>query len=99
MKTPCKISEPYDNPFWEKSNPAEREREERENNAVNSGHFVYVTAHATTRTKICSRIEGPGAMCSATEAWKKQPGMDNWCTTNCNHVPSNCPADICECEP
>ena len=41
--------EPYDNPFWEKSNPAERERE---NNAVNSGHFVSVTAHTTTRTKI-----------------------------------------------
>ena len=35
VKTPCKILEPYDNPFWEKSNPAERER--RENNAVNSG--------------------------------------------------------------
>ena len=31
VKTPCKILEPYDNPFWEKSNPAERrERERRE---------------------------------------------------------------------
>jgi hypothetical protein len=41
------MSEPYDNPFWEKSNPAVRE-----NNAVNSGHFVSVTAQATTWTKI-----------------------------------------------
>ena len=48
------MSEPYDNPFWEKSNPAERgeKREREKNNAVNSGHFVSVTAHATTRTKM-----------------------------------------------
>jgi hypothetical protein len=24
------MSEPYDNPFWEKSNPAERKKEEKE---------------------------------------------------------------------
>jgi hypothetical protein len=36
IKTTCKILEPYDNPDWEKSNPAER----RENNAINSGHLV-----------------------------------------------------------
>jgi hypothetical protein len=36
IKTPCKISEPYNNPFWEKSNPAER----RENNGIDSGHLV-----------------------------------------------------------
>ena len=29
LKTPCKISEPYDNPFWEKSNPAQRKKEKR----------------------------------------------------------------------
>jgi hypothetical protein len=29
LKTPCKISEPYDNPFWEKSNPAEERQKER----------------------------------------------------------------------
>jgi hypothetical protein len=28
LKAPCKISEPYDNSFWEKSNPAERKKEE-----------------------------------------------------------------------
>ena len=22
FRSPCKISEPYDNPFWEKSNPS-----------------------------------------------------------------------------
>jgi hypothetical protein len=37
-ESPMQISEPYDNSFWEKSNPAE-EREKR-NNAVNSGHLV-----------------------------------------------------------
>jgi hypothetical protein len=30
VKTPCKISDPYDNPFWGKSNLAERKKEERE---------------------------------------------------------------------
>jgi hypothetical protein len=31
LKTPCKISEPFDNPFWEKSNPSrgKREREDK----------------------------------------------------------------------
>ena len=38
VKTPCKISEPYDNPFWEKSNPAQRKKERE--NAVYSGHLV-----------------------------------------------------------
>jgi hypothetical protein len=28
--TSCKISEPYDNRFWEKSKPAERREKERE---------------------------------------------------------------------
>ena len=52
--------EPYDNPFWEKSNPAEREKRERKkNNAVNSGHFVSVTAHATTWTNIYDFEAGP----------------------------------------
>jgi hypothetical protein len=36
VKTPCKISELYDNLFWEKSNPPQRKR----NNAVNTGHLV-----------------------------------------------------------
>ena len=29
LRSPCKISEPKDNPFWEKSNPSRREKEER----------------------------------------------------------------------
>ena len=31
VKTPCNISEPYDNPFWEKSNPSRRRERKREN--------------------------------------------------------------------
>ena len=31
LKTPCKISEPYDNLFWEKSNP-QKERKQEETN-------------------------------------------------------------------
>jgi hypothetical protein len=45
LETPCKISEPYDNPFWVKSNLGGK-RESKRNNAVNSGHFSSVTAHA-----------------------------------------------------
>ena len=40
LKAPCKISEPYNNSFWEKSYPSEREKERKRNNAVNSGHLV-----------------------------------------------------------
>ena len=41
LRTPYKVSEPYNNPFWEKSNPSGmREREKKEKNAVNSGHLV-----------------------------------------------------------
>ena len=40
LKTPCKISEPYDNPFWERSKRSREKEEEREKNAVNSGHLV-----------------------------------------------------------
>ena len=29
LKTPCKISKPYDNSFWEKSNPSGKERKKR----------------------------------------------------------------------
>jgi hypothetical protein len=39
LETPCKISEPYDNPFWVKSNIGGK-RESKRNNAVNSGHLV-----------------------------------------------------------
>jgi hypothetical protein len=39
LKTPCKISDPYDNSFWEKINDR-REREREEKNAVDSGHLV-----------------------------------------------------------
>ena len=36
IRIPCKISEPYDNHFWEKSNRPER----RGKNAVNSGLYI-----------------------------------------------------------
>ena len=42
LNIPYKISEPYDNFFWEKSNASrrERERERKKKKAVNSGHLV-----------------------------------------------------------
>ena len=56
LKTPCKISEPYDNPFWEKS----KWRRKRERiDAGNSGHLVLWQRTQATRTnssfkcKIC----------------------------------------------
>jgi hypothetical protein len=38
VKSPCKISYPYDNPFWEKSKRGGKKKKERKN-AVNSGHL------------------------------------------------------------
>ena len=37
VKTPCQISKPYDDPFWEKSNIG---GEKKKKNAFNSGHLV-----------------------------------------------------------
>ena len=34
------ILEPYDNPFWDKSNPGREKREEEKKKNVNSGHLV-----------------------------------------------------------
>ena len=38
LKTPCKISEPYDKPFWEKS--MWHRKKKKKNNTKYSGHFV-----------------------------------------------------------
>ena len=43
VRSPCNISEPYDNFFWEKNNPRRKKEEikkEKKKNAVNSGHLV-----------------------------------------------------------
>jgi hypothetical protein len=37
VKTPCKISEPYINPFWEKNNMGRKKKKKK--NAVKSGHL------------------------------------------------------------
>jgi len=66
-------------------------------------------AHACV-TKIMCNTEGEAAPC---HAWKVAtcpgyPGChgkdasagfdDSWCTSNCNHIPPNCPSDKCTCE-
>ena len=54
------MSEPYDNPFMEKSN-ARREKEkkkEREKNTVNSGHLVSFQCTQAARTKMKSGYNG-----------------------------------------
>ena len=50
LKTPSKISEPYDNPFWEKSK--RNKEEESEKNDVYSGHLVLWQRTQTDQTKI-----------------------------------------------
>ncbi len=29
--------------------------------------------------------------------FEKVPGLENWCNTNCNHVPKYCPSIHCKC--
>ena len=55
---PCKISEPYENPFWEKSKC--RREKEREKNAVNSEHLVPWQRTQAAQTNIFS---SPYLMC------------------------------------
>ncbi|XP_052785654.1 uncharacterized protein LOC128221204 [Mya arenaria] len=35
--------------------------------------------------------------CHAIGAYSSQPGMNQWCVTNCNATPSFCPLTWCEC--
>ncbi|XP_022664604.1 uncharacterized protein LOC111251826 isoform X2 [Varroa destructor] len=42
-------------------------------------------------------LPGPNKKCVAIGRYATQPGMDNWCTTNCKHRPPNCPPSICSC--
>ena len=37
-------------------------------------------------------------LCYATRLYENVPGMDNWCTTNCNWGPSFCPETHCFCD-
>lgn len=36
-------------------------------------------------------------VCVPTNLYKRLPGMDNWCQTNCLRYPPNCPERICHC--
>ena len=36
--------------------------------------------------------------CHAKGIWSRTPGMDHWCTLNCNHIPPYCPATHCTCD-
>jgi hypothetical protein len=48
LTTPQQISAPYDNSFWEKSNPAE---ERKRKNAINSGQLVQLQRMQAARAK------------------------------------------------
>ena len=37
-------------------------------------------------------------ICEPTSTFKAQIGMEKWCNDNCNHVPQNCPASMCQCK-
>jgi hypothetical protein len=50
IKTLFKLSEPYDNPFWEKSKWSRRKKK---TNAVNSGHLVPWQHTKVSRINIC----------------------------------------------
>jgi hypothetical protein len=64
--TTCNISEPYEHPFWEKSNPREREREREEKKKP--------TMDASITTKATPVV--------ATEGRKKQAAMSGIQTGN-----------------
>jgi hypothetical protein len=68
--------EPYDNSFWEKSKST-RKREEREKNAVNSRHFVPVTAHASCSDQhaLCLHVYTLRGILAAREWGKVWPDM------------------------
>lgn len=36
-------------------------------------------------------------VCLASGNYTTEPGMDDWCYTNCLRYPPNCPQDKCKC--
>lgn len=61
------------------------------------GTYMYNELQAalgTTSTESAFPI-GAGASCHAVSP----AATDDWCNMNCNHVPPNCPADLCSCGP
>jgi len=52
----------------------------------------------STLTLTNQPIVPTGRICTGAGAWKGDANMANWCNTNCNHVPSNCPTSTCQCQ-
>ncbi|XP_068729965.1 uncharacterized protein [Montipora capricornis] len=50
---------------------------------------------STQATKPPPSSKAPSGGCQATEAYKNQPGMDKWCTSNC--AAGYCPSSHCVC--
>ena len=55
------------------------------------------TPEPTEPTTVAPTTGNPGQLsCEGVGAWNT-PAMADWCNTNCNHVPKNCPATHCVC--
>ena len=56
--------------------------------------FETTTISTTTTTTTTESTKS----CHAKGIWSRTPGMDHWCTLNCNHIPPFCPATHCTCD-
>ena len=56
--------------------------------------FETTTISTTTTTTTTESTNS----CHAKGIWSRTPGMDHWCTLNCNHIPPFCPATHCTCD-
>lgn len=67
---------------------------EQTNDDNTSTTTTTTTTEATTTT---TKDDNGGSNCHAIGVWKNNANMNQWCSQNCNHVPSYCPASHCEC--
>ena len=64
-------------------------------------YYYYDYLETTTieaPTTTIDTTESSSKSCHAVGVWRFNPGMDDWCTTSCNHIPPHCPVTHCTCD-
>ena len=59
---------------------------------------IFETTTISTTTTTTTTTTESTKSCHAKGIWSRTPGMDHWCTLNCNHIPPFCPATHCTCD-
>lgn len=56
--------------------------------------FSFIVARVKSKSDI---LRFRSQVCVPTPLYRRIPGMNDWCQTNCLRYPPNCPPTICQC--